>query len=286
MHLNKDSFSSTVDRYIQAWNVPEAQRVAKLEGAVAHDAYYCDGAAEVSGISSIAAMIESTYTQFPGAGIELLSPLDTHHRQGRFAWRLHDSSGVTIVEGIDVVRFNGSGLLVEILGFFGQEIATEETSVETFEWERAYPVGASRLFALMSDNALFAAMAPNVERIDSPRVLKVGAERVCHDAKGASWTEVYTSWAPGQSFSTKVDVETYPEELRMMVKSLDAVWSVQELGPKESVGRIKLTVELSQPGVKLFKEGGAANAIFEPLLDAWLEHLRPDQGAEILLKSR
>ena len=73
--------TAVVDAYIAAWNVATEQRVAALDQAFATDGYYCDGMSEVVGSADIAAMIDATHQQVPGAAVERISPVDAHHRQ-------------------------------------------------------------------------------------------------------------------------------------------------------------------------------------------------------------
>lgn len=268
-----------IDRYVLAWNAPDDERNAILNEVFARVGYYCDGIAEATGHDAISAMIEATLTQFPGAAIELMSPVDAHHRQARFAWRLRDAEGTTIVDGIDVVRVDDAGRLTNVLGFFGVSIAVgSSTSLETFNWERTYPVSASRLFAVVADNALFAQIAPNLASVDAPATLEVGTVRTCHDPAGNAWTETYTDWVDGERFATRVDIDTYPDEMKAMIKALDASWTITANGPAESTLNFEITAELTDTGVQVFREGGGADATFVPMLDGWTAHLESENG--------
>jgi hypothetical protein len=45
--------------------------------------------------------------------------VDLHHGRLRFAWKLTDASGRTVVEGIDFCELAPDGRLRRIVGFFG-----------------------------------------------------------------------------------------------------------------------------------------------------------------------
>jgi hypothetical protein len=45
--------------------------------------------------------------------------VDLHHGRLRFAWKLTDASGRTVVEGIDFCELASDGRLRRIVGFFG-----------------------------------------------------------------------------------------------------------------------------------------------------------------------
>lgn len=111
-----------VDRYFDAWNAPTDARPAAVAAAFTGDAYYCDGAAESAGHAAIAEMMAGVMTQFDGAGFEIASPIDTHHQQARFGWRMKGSDGSTIIDGIDAIRFSDDGKITTTLGFFGVDI--------------------------------------------------------------------------------------------------------------------------------------------------------------------
>lgn len=114
-----------VARYFEAWNATTADRSELVAAAFTDDAYYCDGAAEATGRDAIAAMMDGVFTQFEGARFELASPVDSHHQQARFAWRMIGQDGTTVIDGIDAVRFDASGRMSATLGFFGVTLPEE-----------------------------------------------------------------------------------------------------------------------------------------------------------------
>jgi hypothetical protein len=45
--------------------------------------------------------------------------VDTHHGLARFAWRVVESDGTMLPEGIDFAEVSAEGKLTRIVGFFG-----------------------------------------------------------------------------------------------------------------------------------------------------------------------
>ncbi|MEO1060923.1 MAG: nuclear transport factor 2 family protein [Actinomycetota bacterium] len=113
------SVDGVVDVYFAAWNAAPTDRPLAVAEAFTPDAYYCDGAAEATGHDQIEAMMTGVFEQFEGASFALASPIDTHHRQARFAWRMSGPDGSTVVDGIDAIRFTDDGRISTALGFFG-----------------------------------------------------------------------------------------------------------------------------------------------------------------------
>jgi len=110
-------FQDIINRCFAAWNAPAAEQAGAVSGVFSSDAYYCDRSAEATGRDAIAELMGGLMTQFPGARFELTSPVDSHHQQARFAWRMRGEDGTTVIDGIDAVRVTDSGEVSEVLGF-------------------------------------------------------------------------------------------------------------------------------------------------------------------------
>lgn len=275
--------STTIDvnevaaRYFEAWNADGSEREQAVAGAFAEDAYYCDGAAEALGRGAIAAMMDGVMTQFEGARFELASPVDSHHHQARFAWRMVGSDGGTVIDGIDAVRFEESGRILAALGFFGVDIPTGEptSTAHTFRWERVYDGPADEVFALVSDLEVYAEVAPNLSAIEVLDGEGRGMVRRCTNPEGESWTETYTDWVPGRRYVTVVDVSTYPPSLAAMIDALEMSVSVEPVTPERSTVVVEIATELSDAGLQVLRDGGAADQLFQPILDGWGARLGP-----------
>lgn len=119
---------ATVAAYFTAWNAATDERPDAVTAAFTPEAYYCDGAAEASGHQSIVRMMDEVMEQFEGSSFAISSPIDAHHRQARFGWRMTGPDGETLIEGIDAVRFADDGRISTALGFFGVELPEPEAA--------------------------------------------------------------------------------------------------------------------------------------------------------------
>ncbi len=273
-----------VDRYFESWNAASPQRAALLARTFSPQAYYCDGMYEAAGRAAIADMMDSVMAQQPGAKFMLTSKVDTHHQQARFAWKMEAADGTQIVDGIDAIRFDAEGAITAALGFFGVDIPTQSggATEHTFEWQREYPVTAARLFAIVSDNEIYAKVAPNLANSHIVEGEREGGRpgpgtvRQCTNPQGASWTEVFTEWVEGHRFSLRVDVDTYPPDLRAMIDALEASWEVHEVSERSSRVVFRIRTTLTDLGVKVLRDGGGANALVEPILEGWSEYTREE----------
>ena len=109
-----------VEAYCEAWNVAgDAERRALLEKSWTDDGSYTDPRTDLQGRDALAAHIARVQAGRPGSRIVMMSGVDLHHRSLRFAWRLVDAAGNTVVEGIDFGEFAADGRLRRIVGFFG-----------------------------------------------------------------------------------------------------------------------------------------------------------------------
>lgn len=109
-----------VEAYCAAWNVADAgERQALLEKSWAVDGTYTDPRTDLAGRAALFAHIARVQAGRPGSRIEMVGALDLHHSVLRFAWRLVDARGATVVEGVDFGEFAADGRLQRIVGFFG-----------------------------------------------------------------------------------------------------------------------------------------------------------------------
>ncbi len=275
MSTHTPTLEQIVNNYFAAWNASTVNRPAVVETAFTNDAYYCDGAAEAEGRDAIVSMMEGVMTQFEGAAFERTSPIDTHHRQARFNWRMTAADGTTLVDGIDAIRVSHDGQISAALGFFGVDIpnGSTETTSHTFHWSRTYAVPAQRLFDVVTDLDIYADVAPNLNKIDVMSGEGVGLVRRCTNPDGETWTETYTHWSPPEGFTVAVDVATYPPSLAAMIEALEMSVSVEEVAEDESTVSIAIDTELTALGVQVLRDGGAADSLFLPILNGWSEHL-------------
>jgi hypothetical protein len=109
-----------VEAYCEAWNVAEDTERRRLLGQSCADAVtYTDPKTDLAGRDALAAHIARVQAARPGSRIARTSRVDLHHGRLRFAWRLADSAGQTVVEGVDFCELAADGRLLRIVGFFG-----------------------------------------------------------------------------------------------------------------------------------------------------------------------
>ncbi|HWA13682.1 MAG TPA: nuclear transport factor 2 family protein [Burkholderiales bacterium] len=109
-----------VEAYCQAWNVAdEGQRRRLLDDSCADDVSYTDPKTDLAGREALLAHIARVQAGRPGSGIARTSGVDLHHGRLRFAWKLADAAGRTVVEGVDFCELAADGRLRRIVGFFG-----------------------------------------------------------------------------------------------------------------------------------------------------------------------
>lgn len=111
-------FDAIAHAYIDLWNETDASaRQERIEQLFAADGRYTDPLADVTGHSQIDAMISAVQQQFPGMTFTLAGPVDAHHSQARFGWKLGPAGTDSLIDGFDVLERNDDGRLTLVLGF-------------------------------------------------------------------------------------------------------------------------------------------------------------------------
>ena len=148
-----------------------------------------------------------------------------------------------------------------------------ESTTHTLCWEREYDVPADRLFDAVADRQLYVQLAPNLSAMEIISGRGVGMVRQCTNPEGASWMETYTEWVEGERFATRVEVATYPPDLREMIEGLEASWTVKPISATSSKVIFQIDAELTELGEAVLVAGGGADALVEPILKGWAAHL-------------
>lgn len=113
-----DTRTSTVERYLTAWNETDATaRRALLDDLTTPDVRYTDPLAAVAGRGAVDALIAGAQQQFPGLVFTPGGPVDAHHDQARFTWHLGPPGAEPVVVGFDVIELDAAGRIRTVLGF-------------------------------------------------------------------------------------------------------------------------------------------------------------------------
>jgi hypothetical protein len=114
-----NDLNTIVNRYIEAWNEPDAGRRGELvAGVFTEDASYVDPLMSGSGHEAITAMIGGAQQQYPGHHLALSFGPDAHNDRVRFAWRMYGpEGGEPVAAGVDFATVAGDGRLGEVTGF-------------------------------------------------------------------------------------------------------------------------------------------------------------------------
>ncbi|MFC4604952.1 nuclear transport factor 2 family protein [Rhodococcus kronopolitis] len=111
-------FTELATAYIDMWNEtdPVARR-NRVEQVFAAESRYVDPLGVAVGHDQIDSMVGAVQQQFPGLRFALAGPVDAHHEQARFGWRLGIPGEDSLIDGFDVAELEGSGRLALVLGF-------------------------------------------------------------------------------------------------------------------------------------------------------------------------
>lgn len=114
------STPQVVAAYCEAWNAAgDGERRMLLEQSWADDGAYTDPRTDLAGRNALFAHISRVQAARPGSRIVMTGGLDVHHDVLRFAWKLVDPQGATVIEGVDFGELAADGRLRRIVGFFG-----------------------------------------------------------------------------------------------------------------------------------------------------------------------
>ncbi|MDE1178799.1 MAG: nuclear transport factor 2 family protein [Edaphobacter sp.] len=106
------------DVYQEAWSdMPEAKRRELLEKALAEGCRFASPAGEGEGIEALVTHIGEFQAQYPGAYFKTFKFL-FHHDQALAHWTMFGKDGAEFLQGHSAVRFNESGELVSLAGFW------------------------------------------------------------------------------------------------------------------------------------------------------------------------
>jgi hypothetical protein len=115
-----------LEHYFAAWNEPDApEREALLRRALTEEAELLDPLGRWSGIERISERIAGYHSSAPGTEVVPGSGVDAHHDVERYVWKIVDSAGAELMEGLDVAERDRDGRLRRILMFHGPAPAAD-----------------------------------------------------------------------------------------------------------------------------------------------------------------
>ena len=110
----------TLADYFAAWNETDAaERLRLLQQSLNDNAELVDPSGRWRGVDAVSDRIARYHTAAPGTKVVPASGVDAHNDIERYAWRIVDSAGNDVMDGIDVVERDGDGRLHRILMFHG-----------------------------------------------------------------------------------------------------------------------------------------------------------------------
>ena len=120
MQTNTIDVTTTVDRYLEAYNERDAERRSELITSVwADDAQLIDPPLAAKGHAEIGGLAQAMHEHYAGHSFRRTSGIDEHHGQLRYAWELVGPDGQVAVAGIDAAEIGEDGRLRRVVGFFG-----------------------------------------------------------------------------------------------------------------------------------------------------------------------
>jgi hypothetical protein len=109
----------TIEAYLQAYSEPDADRRRELiERAFTPDATLADPPFEAAGHDALHATFGAVLDQYPRHAFRRTSDVDAHHDAARYQWQMVGPDGTVAFAGTDVVRFDRSGKIASVVGFF------------------------------------------------------------------------------------------------------------------------------------------------------------------------
>jgi len=111
--------SALIDRYIAAWNEPNAaRRRALIAETFGPAATYLDPVAKAEGHDRIDAMIAGVQARFPGHRFRRVGRVDEHNDRLRFQWALAEGDAEPMVIGTDIAVLSADQRMTSVTGFF------------------------------------------------------------------------------------------------------------------------------------------------------------------------
>ena len=111
---------SAIEKYDEAWNASNIdQRRQLLDAALTDDCEMVEPRGRFAGREAIIERISGFADRFPGARVDITTTVDEHNGFARYGWKILDSEGALLLDGIDFVERAADGRLCKVVMFFG-----------------------------------------------------------------------------------------------------------------------------------------------------------------------
>jgi hypothetical protein len=111
---------STLADYFAAWNEADTDARRRLLGqCLSDDAELIDPTGRWQGIAGLSERIGNYHSSAPGTRVVSASGVDEHNGIERYAWRIVDTGGNELMEGLDITERDDAGRLHRIVMFHG-----------------------------------------------------------------------------------------------------------------------------------------------------------------------
>ncbi len=105
--------------FVAAWNEDDPERRWELvTRSLAEGIEIFGPGAELHGHADVLAAIAAFRGETPPRRTVLTSPVEAHHRFGRYAFAIEIEDGAVLLRGIDVLELGPDGRLVRVVSFF------------------------------------------------------------------------------------------------------------------------------------------------------------------------
>lgn len=112
---------TVIDNYLTAFAEPDENVRRELVGrCFAPDATLADPPFEATGHDQLVATFGGVVEHYPDHRFVRTSGVDEHHGTARYSWSLVAPDGSAPFTGIDIVRFDETGMIAAVTGFFGE----------------------------------------------------------------------------------------------------------------------------------------------------------------------
>ncbi len=104
--------------FVAAWNEDDPERRWELvTRALAQGVEIFGPGAELRGHAEVLAAIAAFRGETPTRHTVIMSPVEAHHRFGRYAWAIVDEQDAVLQRGIDILELGPDGRLARVITF-------------------------------------------------------------------------------------------------------------------------------------------------------------------------